>query len=78
VPELRWGREGDAGEERILGSKEFVEQVRQEVEGRQVQGKGTPRVLSLERVIERVCVRRWESAQRSSEGVDDRAIALKV
>jgi len=38
-----------------LGSGEFVEQVRQEVEGRQGQGRGTQRVLPVERVIERVC-----------------------
>jgi len=55
VQALRRGREGDAGEERILGSREFGEQVRQEVEGRQAQGRGTPRVLPVERVIEGVC-----------------------
>ena len=40
VQALRRGREGYAGEERILGSSAFVEQVRQEVEGRQAQGQG--------------------------------------
>ena len=45
VQALRRGREGDAGEERIFGSREFGEQVRQEVEGRQAQGRGTPQVL---------------------------------
>ena len=38
-----------------MGSRAFVEQVRQEVEGRQAQGRGTQRVLLVERVIERVC-----------------------
>ena len=39
-----------------MGSREFVEQVRrEEVEGRQAQGRETQRVLALERVIERVC-----------------------
>ena len=71
VPALRRGRAGDAGEERSLDSREFVEQVRQEVEGRQAQGRGTPRVLPVERVLERVCLRRWGSAPRSYEGVDD-------
>ncbi|HEV8715380.1 MAG TPA: transposase [Candidatus Binatia bacterium] len=55
VQELRRGREGYAGDERILGSSEFVEQVRQEVEGRQAHGRGTQRVLPVERVIEQVC-----------------------
>ncbi len=45
VQELRRGREEYAGEERILGSRAFVEQVRQEVEGRQAQERGTWRVL---------------------------------
>jgi hypothetical protein len=54
VQALRRGRQGDAGEERLLGSREFVEQVRREVEGRQAQERGTQRVLPVERVIERV------------------------
>ncbi len=52
---LRRGREGYGGEERILGSGAFVEQVRQQVEGRRAQGSRTQRGLAVERVRARVC-----------------------
>ena len=56
VQKLRKGREGYAGDERILGSREFVEQVRQELEQRErgVEENGRGR-LSLEGLMERLC-----------------------
>jgi len=56
VQKLRRGREGYAGDERILGGREFVEQIRQEIERRE-QGlvEGSRGKLSLKELIERVC-----------------------
>ena len=55
VQELRRGREGYLGDERILGSSEFVERIRQEVEEQAAQAQRPPRSPSVETVIERVC-----------------------
>jgi REP element-mobilizing transposase RayT len=55
IQELRRGREGYLGDERILGSSEFVERIRQEVEEQAAQAQRPPRSPSVETVIERVC-----------------------
>jgi len=62
VQQLRRGREAYLGDERILGSSAFVEQVRQGVEARAA--LPVPR-LSLEEVVTRVC---------HNEGVDPTAL----
>lgn len=55
VQELRRGQEWYAGDERILGSREFVERVRQDMSGRLVPSPTRLRSLSVERGVERVC-----------------------
>jgi REP element-mobilizing transposase RayT len=52
VAALRRGREAYLGDERVLGSSEFVEQLRQQAEA---QPPARPRGLSLERLLGTVC-----------------------
>ena len=54
VQELRRGREGYVGDERILGGTEFVERIRHEVEERKPQEQRQPEI-TLDGVVERVC-----------------------
>ena len=56
VQELRRGREGYSSDERVLGSSEFIEQLRAEIDLRADRaGRASSRAISLERLIERVC-----------------------
>ena len=43
------------GDERVLGRSEFVEQIRQQVEGQAAQAQSRLRALSVETVMARVC-----------------------
>ena len=52
VATLRWGREAYLGDERVLGSGEFVEQLRQQAEAQQL---ARPRGLPLARLLGTVC-----------------------
>ena len=54
VQELRRGREGYVGDERILGGTEFVERIRHEVEERKPQEQRQPEI-TLDGVVKRVC-----------------------
>ena len=54
VQALRRGREGYAGDERILGGTEFVERLRHEIEER-ASPKQRQRAVTLEGVVEQVC-----------------------
>ncbi len=56
VRKLLRGRESFAGDERILGGREFVEQMRQEVERIEDESMGmNRRAISLKSLVERVC-----------------------
>jgi len=56
VQELRRGREGYCSDERVLGSPEFIEQLRAEVDRvRDKTGQANQRTVSLELLIARVC-----------------------
>jgi hypothetical protein len=52
VKALRRGREAYAGDERVLGSAEFVEHLRREVEARDPR---RPTAMAIETVVDRVC-----------------------
>ncbi len=56
MQELRRGREGYGSDERVLGSSEFIEQLRAEIDlSADRAGRAPSLTLSLERLIERVC-----------------------
>ena len=56
VQELRRGRESYRSDERVLGSTEFIEQLRAERDlGTDRMGRGPNRAISLEQLVERVC-----------------------
>lgn len=56
VQDLRRGREGYSSDERVLGSTEFIEQLRAEIaSGADRSGRAPSRALSLGQLIDRVC-----------------------